>query len=441
MNRPVRSNPVPAGDAAGHAVAVAAVAEFQGIYGPFVCPERVLQKIWLRGEFARGRATTTDGERVEVVRAGKWNLLGGPDFRGAELRIGGRVVEGDVEVHFHARDWDAHGHAANPEYARVVLHVLLFPPPADAPPCRRCDGRELPALVLLPLLLRDLEEFVSDDGLEVLTARDDWRAIAELGSLPTGELRRLLRDESAARWRQKVRFASARIGRLGWSAAAHHTALEVLGYRLNRATMLQVAEHLPLAWWEAGGDLEEAWAAGEPGWSTHGVRPANQPRARLRQYAGWVRAVPDWPERLRATARTFGRSVADGVPQESGADGGEGRTSQGFRRVRELTRTRAWMAAEVTGGAVGGTRLDNLVCDGFLPLLAADGGGDALFAWWYHWLVGDVPGRLRAALARLALVEPPEHPNCQGIMQGVLGWMLRRELDASARLSRNLPDA
>lgn len=403
------------------AATAAAVAEFQGLYGPFVCPERVLQKIWLRGEFARGRAATVAGEKVEVRRAGKWNLLGGPDFRGAELIIGGRPVTGDVEIHFHVRDWQAHGHAANPEYARVVLHVVLFPPPVGAEAATGVDGRPIPTLVLLPLLLRDLEEFVSDDGLEVLTARDDWRAIAELGNRPAAELRQLLRREAEARWRQKVRFASLRIARLGWSAAAHHTALEVLGYRSNRAPMLMVAEQYPLEWWEAGGEPAEPLAAFASDWITHGVRPANQPRSRLRQYRDWVRAVPAWPERLRESARWLPE-----LPEAETA------SPRGFRKAGRLTQVRDMLAAELTGGAIGGTRFDNLICDGFLPLLSAAGTGDH-FGWWHHWLVGDLPGRLHQAMVKLALIELPENPNCQGIVQGVLGWMLQREPNASAR--------
>ena len=63
------------------------------------------------------------------------------------------------------------------------------------------------------------------------------------------------------RWRQKIGYARARIGRLGWADAAHHTALEILGYRFNRGPMLQLAARHPL----------DAWARG----ATHiGVSPA-----------------------------------------------------------------------------------------------------------------------------------------------------------------------
>src|SRR5215217_3600747 len=95
------------------AVPPPAVAEIQGLYGSFSFPEKLLQKIWLRGDFDRASAITSDGRRVRVLHPGKWNLLGGPDFTGARLRFMDeplREIHGDIEVHLRAADWDAHGH-------------------------------------------------------------------------------------------------------------------------------------------------------------------------------------------------------------------------------------------------------------------------------------------------------------------------------------------
>jgi hypothetical protein len=85
------------------------VAEIQGLYGPFSFPEKLLKKIWLRGDFDRAAAKLTDGRPVRVLHPGKWNLLGGPDFRGTWLCFeGGPEFTGDVELHLHAGDWAAH---------------------------------------------------------------------------------------------------------------------------------------------------------------------------------------------------------------------------------------------------------------------------------------------------------------------------------------------
>lgn len=394
------------------------VAEMQGLYGPFTLTERVVQKIWLRGDFDRTRLVLADGRSLVIRTLGVWNLLGGPDFRGAQLVIGGESVTGDVEVHFHVADWRAHQHETDRAYNNVALHVVLFPPGPHERPAVRGDGREIPTLVLLPLLHRDLEEYASDDALEVITARDAWEKFAELAATPPAELPALLREQAAERWRQKVRFAKLRIARVGWTAAAHCTALEILGYRHNRAAMLTVATQYPLAAWTDGTGIAQIYEESGALWQTQGVRPANHPRARLRQYQAWVGAHPDWPERLRQMAKTLPAGGLEAMPTKLA------------RQALGLAERRETFARDLMGGAVGGTRLDNLVCDGFLPLAAAEAGNDPGIVW-FHWFLGDVPDQVRAALPKLGVAGRGAAPLCHGWGQGLLGWILEHEARAS----------
>ena len=393
------------------------VAEMQGLYGPFTIAERVVQKIWLRGDFDHCRAVLTDGRKLEIRSAGAWNLLGGPDFRGADLAIDGQALSGDVEVHFHAADWRAHGHAEDPAYDKVALHVVLFPPGTGEPAARRDDGREIPTFVLLPLLHRGLEEYASDDALEAITARDEWERFAELAATPVAELQQLLQQHALDRWRQKVHFAKLRIAKLGWTAA-HHTALEILGYRHNRAPMLTVAAKHPLHVWGNGIEPAEIFAESGALWQTQGVRPANHPLARLQQYQRWITAQPDWPAQLRRIAGTLPAGGVVTTPTKPA------RETLGLKKLREV------FARDICGGAVGGTRLDNLVCDGFLPLMAAQTGQD-LSAVWHHWFLGDAPAQLRTALTKLGMAGRGAQPHCHGCAQGLLGWILESETRAS----------
>ena len=392
------------------------VAEMQGLYGPFTVAERVVQKIWLQQDFAAARARLADGRTLEVLSPGRWNLIGGPDFRHARLRIDGREVEGDIEVHFHAGDWKAHNHAANPAYANVVLHVLLFPPEAGARPQRRADGREIPPFVLLPLLHRDLEEYAADDALETITARDDWRRIEELANMSRDEMRAQLRRRAVARWERKVAYAGQRVARFGWEAAAHQTALEILGYRQNRVPMLATAERWPLPAWRAGVTPLEILRSVN-GWQRQGLRPANRPVTRLFQYRDWVAAVPDWPDRLAAW-------VKEAAPLPSGGPD----TSHAIRRTAALaaTRDQLW---ELTGRVIGGPRFHTLICDGLLPLAASCGRSD-LGVLWFHWFPGDMPDQIRQALPKLGATGTRDQPLCHGFAQGLLAWLIEREICA-----------
>ncbi len=397
-------------------VTASTVAELQGLYGPFSFPEKLLQKIWLRGDFDRDAATALDGRRVRVIAPGKWNLLGGPDFRGARLRWGdGPEITGDVELHLHATDWAAHAHARDPAYDGVVLHVVLFPP-EPGQRTRGAGDREIPVLVLLPLLLHDLEEFAADEAVETLAGRATaLRVPEELVALGPDELTALLHAQAAMRWRQKVHFARLRLRRLGWDAACHHAALEILGYRFNRGPMLRVAARSPLAAWKEGRvDVDHAVAAEHGAWSLQGVRPANRPRVRLRQYAGWVRAEPDWTQQLAALGARLPQASAEA-------------TTGLARRVHRIAGLRQQFG-RLCGGAVGGTRLDNLVCDGFLPLLAArTEGAPEISGLWFHWYPGDLPPGLGRSLRALGVVDRRAVPMNHGLAQGLLGWLLEHD--------------
>ncbi|HVS54275.1 MAG TPA: DUF2851 family protein [Opitutaceae bacterium] len=394
--------------------ASSAVAEIQGLYGAFSFPEKLLQKIWLRGDFDRTRAFTTDGRLVRIVHPGKWNLLGGPDFSAARLAFGGeRELTGDVEVHLHAGDWDAHGHARDRAYDGVALHVVLFPPERGRV-TRGAGGREISVLALLPLLHHDLEEYAAEEAVEVLANRPSLRVVEELASVAPREVDTLLRRHAHVRWRQKIHFARLRVQRLGWDAACHHAALEILGFRFNRAPMLRLAGGHPLAeWTRSAVDVDALFAEEAGAWSLQGVRPANHPRVRLRQYAAWTRAVANWPERLAAIATTL---PAIDLAAETRA----------IRRAHGFAALSARIADEVCGGAVSGPRFDTLVCDGLLPLLAArtDAKLDGL---WFHWFAGDLPPFVTAALRQLAVCDGRTQSSCHGFAQGVLGWLIERD--------------
>ncbi|MFA6286295.1 MAG: DUF2851 family protein [Opitutaceae bacterium] len=403
---------------------VFAVAEVQGLYGPFSFPELLLQKIWDRRDFSERDARTLDGRTVVISHSGRWNRLSGPDFKNARMRLDGQEITGDVEVHLREADWTAHRHAHDPAYDNVVLHVVLFPPAVAWTVGSR--EKRIPVLVLLPLLHRGLEEYAAEDAVEALANRPLDHAHEALGALDGTELHQLLRRHASERWKQKVGFARERIRRLGWEDACHHAALEILGYRFNRAPMLAVATEYPLAAWRDGKlETAEVFEVRRERWALQGVRPLNHPRLRLRQYAAWVMARPDWPERLQDLGGVL-RSAAESAVASSG----EGSATRATRRVARLTALRGRLADELCADAVAGSRFDNLVCDGFLPLLAADAVGDTglvLEALWRDWFAGDAPADRARLLRHLEVFGGAAKPSAHGPLQGLLGWMLVRE--------------
>lgn len=396
----------------GFQTATDAVAEIAGLHGAFTFPELLLQRLWWRGEFDARALRTRDGRVLRLKKRGRWNRLGGPDFADAEIEMGEgaarEVLRGAVEVHLRAVDWDQHGHAVDPAYEGVVLHVVLFPSMREW--TAGAGGRRIPILELLPLLERDLEAYAEEAAVEGIAGRPYSQLREILAGIAPAKLRAEVARHAEWRWSAKVGLARARIERLGWEEACHHAALEVLGYRFNRAPMLAIAERWSLAAWRAGVSVEAVFESQAEEWSRGGVRPANRPRLRLAQYAEWVAARPDWPARLAGWGEVVRR-----VPF-----GGRGRMAE--RKV---------LTDAVCGEVLGGSRFDTWVCDAALPLLAARfgeaaGEGEAaegLKLRWLGWKPGDAPAELLRLAREFEVAGEGGGTLRQGDLQGLLGWL------------------
>ena len=117
--------------------------------------ERLLRCIWYDRLYS-GHLATRDGRKVVVHSPGMWNLEGGPDFRNAELTIGGTRAKGDIELHIDSTGWRAHGHSLDPQYDHVILHVTLTPHPKRNLVVSR-HGAEIPEVALWDYLTDDLK--------------------------------------------------------------------------------------------------------------------------------------------------------------------------------------------------------------------------------------------------------------------------------------------
>ena len=90
--------------------------------------EMELQRGWATAPPARLREDS--GREWRVLFAGTWNHGPGPDFRDALLLPAwGPALRGDVEIHRRPAGWHAHGHDADPAYARVLFQLSADRPP------------------------------------------------------------------------------------------------------------------------------------------------------------------------------------------------------------------------------------------------------------------------------------------------------------------------
>ncbi len=86
--------------------------------------EDFIHYLWRHQRFAANDLSTTTGESVSVIHPGQQNQNDGPDFLGAQIRLGPILWAGAVEIHVKSSDWYAHRHQHDKNYQSVILHVV-----------------------------------------------------------------------------------------------------------------------------------------------------------------------------------------------------------------------------------------------------------------------------------------------------------------------------
>lgn len=103
---------------------------------------------WVAGGALHQQWTTADERLVRVLFAGRPGGPSGPDFRDAVILLDGTRCTGDIELHLRAAGWHAHGHATDPRYNQVILHVIAqgpLPPTSLTP---LASGATIPIVLL-----------------------------------------------------------------------------------------------------------------------------------------------------------------------------------------------------------------------------------------------------------------------------------------------------
>lgn len=305
---------------------------------PVLPPELELQALWFGGAFGRD-FRTTGGKSVRIVQFGEWNRGAGPDFILTAVEIDGELRTGPLELDPVPGDWEAHGHAENPAFRDVVLHVV-FQSDGRRPFTRTSDHREIPQVVISEVQLSD----ALNRPLREVAIAHPGRCVAPLKHLPTGAVERLLDQAAthraaskASRW---LRIADAH----GRDAALFQSTAETLGYRGNSLAMRLLAQRAPLSLLKSNGEAAESILFGTSGflsvdqhelapsdtkdylrtlwdiwwkiradfelrtdrriqWRTSGQRPANHPHRRVGALAALVHVWPQY--RKLALARPF----------------------------------------------------------------------------------------------------------------------------------------
>ena len=202
--------------------------------------EALLQYIWEAGLYDADNLRTTDGEALEVLKAGRIQGNSGPDLHDALVRVGGQLWAGNVEVHLRSSEWNAHGHQHDAAYNNVVLHAVY----RHDGEVRTEDGREPPTV--------ELRSRISERSIRLhhalMTANGPVACASQLPSVDKGRIGIWLERLLVERLERKTLEVEALYRQLGNDPAEtfHHMLLRGLGANVNAEPFGMLAHALPL---------------------------------------------------------------------------------------------------------------------------------------------------------------------------------------------------
>lgn len=291
---------------------------------PRVLTEMELQAHWFAGDFGREFRTVAGGS-ARVVQFGVWNREAGPDFAEAAVALdGGPPVRGSIELDPEARDWERHGHAENPDYENVVLHVFTRAGAGEFF-TRTAQHRNVPQVLL------DVTSLTSEPP-NPLPAAIPGRCCAPLREMAEEQAREVLLGAAQFRLRKKAAALATLTELHGADEALYQALAATLGYKSNKLPFTLLAQRLPLRllrkgdaaallfgvsgflpatdlaafdeptrsylrelwerWWPRRAEFERL-AIAPKFWRMAGQRPANHPQRRLAALAEIIR---HWPK-------------------------------------------------------------------------------------------------------------------------------------------------
>jgi hypothetical protein len=211
--------------------------------------ERLLRCVWYDRLYNEQQLATGDGRKIVVHAPGTWNLEGGPDFKRADITIGGSRLKGDVELHLDPAGWRQHQHSHDPQYDNVILHVTLTSSPKGPLPISR-HGVEIPEVALWDCLTDDLKVLkcaLRPDEYPYSSTQNFGRCREPLEEIQSRAAQRLLCIAGDARMVAKQRRFAYESERYDPDQVAYAAVLEGMGYKAYTKQFGQLAQRLPYA--------------------------------------------------------------------------------------------------------------------------------------------------------------------------------------------------
>ncbi len=200
--------------------------------------ETDLHQFWEKSEYFSHLLLSHSGSEIEIIRRGKANTDGGPDYRGIVIRIDGKITHGDCEIHISPLDWSRHGHQKDAAYNQTCLHLALDSVPA---PQILLENGSPVEQILVPQ--RIFEEFLSRSRKKKNPIQPLNCALAQENS--TVKIA-ILQTAGHKRLQQKSSYFAERYSAVSWDQLLYEGLCQALGYAKNTQPFCTLSRLVPI---------------------------------------------------------------------------------------------------------------------------------------------------------------------------------------------------
>ncbi|HCJ65766.1 MAG TPA: hypothetical protein DHV62_00170, partial [Elusimicrobia bacterium] len=209
--------------------------------------EKILRILWYEQKFERRGLRTLNGKKISILSPGQWNLDEGPDFKGAEIRFGEKIISGDIEIDLKASDWKKHKHHTDKKYNQVILHIFFLNDGKEEKFAPKVNGESAERIELQGALRENYtlsQEEIEDYPLRSYSGKGNCGKKISVRNYPLVE--KLLLWAGAGRFLLKTEQFKQRLTNSSFDQLLYEGMMEGLGYKTNREPMLAIARLLPL---------------------------------------------------------------------------------------------------------------------------------------------------------------------------------------------------
>jgi hypothetical protein len=144
--------------------------------------------------------------------------------------IDGKLIAGDIEVHFRQQDWYGHGHHLDPTYDQCILHLVFTDPSGTGDV--RCHNGRVPATCFIPI----------DRALEC-----DNPAPCKIFYPDLNQYFKILKKSGWERIRGKIKYFYDNRLRFPGDVMLYWGLFKACGYRYNEENMIKLFVRFPWA--------------------------------------------------------------------------------------------------------------------------------------------------------------------------------------------------